>query len=100
VRSHSNLSNSLRKSSATVRRCGERALLDSRRVIAERELASVARMLRRLRSLADRFDAKRWQLVHRTFEIQRMSIELDVRNGLITRRQADREINALAGSRP
>jgi hypothetical protein len=50
--------------------------------------------------MADRFDAKRWQLVHRAFEIQRTSIELDVRNGLITRRQADREIDALVASRP
>ena len=100
MRSHSNLSNSPRKSSATVRRCRERELLNLRRVIAERELASMTRMLRRWRSLADRFDAKRWQLVHRAFEIQRTSIELDVRNGLITRRQADREIDALVVSRP
>jgi hypothetical protein len=64
VRADSNLS-TFRKKSSPVARNFDRAILKSKCVITERDLASVSEMLDELRSFADRFDVLRWQIVHR-----------------------------------
>jgi hypothetical protein len=64
VRAASNLSISRKKSSPIIRK-SDRAVLKSKCVITNRELAEVLSLRGELRSLVDRFDKKLWQIEHR-----------------------------------
>jgi hypothetical protein len=64
VRAAPNLPNSRKKSSPIIRK-SDRDVLNSKCVITKRELAEVLRLRQQLRSLADRFDEKLWQIEHR-----------------------------------
>ena len=62
MRAGTNLSKSRKKSSVIPNR-NRRAVPKNR--ITERDLTDVADLFEALRKLADRFDLKRWDLVHR-----------------------------------
>ena len=64
MRADTNLSN-FRKKSSPITRNSDRAILKSKCVITERDLASLSQMRGELRRLSDHFDAKLWQIVHR-----------------------------------
>jgi hypothetical protein len=47
------------------RRNSDRAILRAKCVITDRDVANMSKLLQEMRGLADRFDAMRWQMVHK-----------------------------------
>lgn len=62
MRAAPTLSNSRKKSNRVLT---ERAVLHSKCMIVERDLPDVAAMLEELRRMANSFEERRWQIVHR-----------------------------------